>query len=61
MKFFKHFWKSNDFYTVIIEDCTVSADQETHEAFLEIYRRSPLYPIFRIMGGQEFLEELDRQ
>ena len=50
---------SHDFHTVIIEDCTLSVDQETHEAFLAIYRKSPLNPIFRIMREEEFLKELD--
>ena len=47
----------HDFKTVILEDCCAASSREIHEATLNLYRRNPLYPLFRIMKSEEFLLE----
>jgi len=47
-----------DFKTVILEDCTAAATESIHRQTLDIYRKNVLYPLFRIMTSEQFLEEL---
>lgn len=49
-----------DFKTVILENCTTAMSQDIHEKTLNIYRRNPLYPLFRIMSSGELLSEFNR-
>lgn len=49
---------ANDFSAVILEDCCASYSREIHESALNLYRKNPLYPLFRIMSSEEFLDEL---
>lgn len=48
----------HDFKVVILEDCTAAWSQELHAQTLEIYRRNPLYPLFRILPSMELIKEL---
>ena len=48
----------HDFKTVILEDCCAASSKEIHETTLSIYRRNPLYPLFRIMGSEDFIRSL---
>jgi nicotinamidase/pyrazinamidase len=48
----------HDFKAVILEDCSTAFSQELHEQTLNIYRRNPLYPLFRIMTSSELMREL---
>jgi nicotinamidase/pyrazinamidase len=50
-----------DFKTVILEDCTTTAKESIHQQTLDLYRKNVLYPLFRIMTSQQFLEELREQ
>lgn len=47
----------NDFYTIVLEDCTASRNKEVHRGSLEILRQSGLDPLLRVMPSEEFLEE----
>ncbi len=47
-----------DFKTVILEDCATAGTEAIHRQTLEIYRKNILYPLFRIMTSQQFLDEL---
>ena len=47
----------NDFYTIILEDLSASHKKEIHSNFLAAYRKSALYPLFRVMDSAEFLNE----
>ncbi|MEW6377712.1 MAG: isochorismatase family cysteine hydrolase [Thermodesulfobacteriota bacterium] len=51
---------SHDFYVILLEDCTASKDNESHQAFLGLYRdfSLSLHPLLRIMPLDEFLKEL---
>ena len=47
---------AHDFSAVIIEDCSAAFRPEIHQAVLDIYRKTPLYPLLRVMTAQEFLQ-----
>ena len=49
----------HDFKTVILENCSTAFSDELHRQTLAIYRRNPLYPLFRIMTSHELMEELE--
>ena len=49
---------SHDFRAYIIEDCCASFNQEIHESMLNIYRKNPLYPLFKIITSEEFMKEM---
>lgn len=49
---------SNDFKAVIVEDCCAARSIEVHEAIVNIYRESALYPLFRVLSLNEVLLEL---
>ena len=47
----------NDFYTIVLEDCSASRSREVHSKSIEILRQSGLSPLLRVMSSDEFLEE----
>jgi len=47
-----------DFKAVILEDCTAAATEAVHRQTLDIYRKSVLLPLFRVMTSEQLLEEL---
>ncbi len=47
-----------DFKAVILEDCSVSYSMDVHQQTLDLYRRNPLYPLFRIMTADQLLLDL---
>jgi nicotinamidase/pyrazinamidase len=49
---------ANDFHAIIIEDCCASYTREIHETTMNLYRKNPLFPLFRILTLDEFLKEL---
>jgi nicotinamidase/pyrazinamidase len=48
----------HDFSTIILEDLSAAYKRQIHEACLDAYRKSALYPIFRVMQSWEFLDAL---
>ena len=48
----------NDFKAVLLEDCSAAFSRKIHEMTLDIYRKNPLYPLFRVMKSQELAREL---
>ena len=48
----------HDFKAVILEDCSVSYSMDVHQQTLDLYRRNPLYPLFRIMTADQLLLDL---
>jgi nicotinamidase-related amidase len=48
-----------DFKAVILEDCTTAATESIHKQTLDTYRRSVLYPLFRVMTSEQLLAELN--
>ena len=51
---------SLDFSCIIVEDACAAFSEEVHERTLDLYRKNPLYPLFRIMPAQEFFRLADR-
>jgi nicotinamidase-related amidase len=45
----------HDFYTIILEDLSAAYKREIHSNFMEAYRNSAIYPIFRVMNSLEFM------
>ena len=48
----------HDFKAILLEDCTTAFTQELHEQTLDLYRRNPLYPLFKIASSTELTTEL---
>ncbi len=48
---------SSDFYTVILEDLTACHTKDVKNGFLKLYRNSPLYPIWKIVPSESFMDE----
>lgn len=46
-----------DFKAVLLEDCTAASSENIHEGVLALYRRNPLYPLFRVTTSRD-LEEI---
>lgn len=49
---------SHDFYTIILEDLSAAHNKEIHKNFLNAYRNSAMYPLFKVMTSQDFLNEM---
>lgn len=47
----------HDFKAVILEDCSTAFSREIHEQTLAIYRKNPLYPLFRITTSGDLQKE----
>ena len=48
---------ANDFHTVILEDLTACHDKEVKRRLLDIYRKFPLYPLWKIIPSAAFIGE----
>jgi nicotinamidase/pyrazinamidase len=48
----------HDFKAVLLSDCATSWSKEIHEQSLNIYRKNPLFPLFRVMDAKSFSTEL---
>jgi nicotinamidase-related amidase len=49
---------SHGFKAVLLEDCSAALDKNIHQQILAVYRRSPLYPLFRVMVSSELVADL---
>ena len=48
----------HDFKAVMLEDCSAAHPPEVHEQTMDIYRRNPLHPLFRVLTSVELEAEL---
>lgn len=46
------------FKAVLLEDCTAAISRTVHEQILSVYRRNPLYPLFKVTTAGEFMAEM---
>ena len=46
-----------DFNAILLKDCCAAHKPEYHTGTLQIYKRSPIYPLIRIMSSEEFIYE----
>jgi len=51
----------HDFRTVILDDLSAAYKKEIHDNFIDAYRNSAIYPIFRVLQSAEFLREAGGQ
>jgi nicotinamidase/pyrazinamidase len=49
----------HDFRSILLEDCCAAHKQEVHTSTVENYRKFALYPLFRVMTTEEFLNEAE--
>jgi nicotinamidase/pyrazinamidase len=49
---------SHDFMAVIVEDCCAAHNPEYHKAVLDAYRKTPLYPLLRVLTSEQCLPML---
>ncbi len=47
----------HDFNTIILEDVSAAFKREIHDNFLNAYRNSAIYPIFRVMRSADLIDE----
>ena len=48
----------HDFKAVLLEDCAAAFSEQIHRQTLDIYRRNPLYPLFRVETSVELAGKL---
>jgi nicotinamidase-related amidase len=48
----------HDFKAVLIEDCSAAFSIEVHQQTLNLYRRNPLYPLFKVATSSELEAQL---
>jgi nicotinamidase-related amidase len=48
----------HDFYTILLEDLSATYKPEIHATFMDAYRKSAIYPLLRVITGDEFLNIL---
>lgn len=48
----------HDFKAVILEDCSTAFSREIHNQTLSVYRKNPLYPLFRVMTSSDLEKEI---
>jgi nicotinamidase/pyrazinamidase len=48
----------HDFKSVILADCSAALSERVHNDTLDLYRRTVLYPLFRISSSSELLSDL---
>jgi len=49
---------SNDFRTCIIENCCAAHKKEVHQQIIDIFRKTPLYPLLTIVDSERFIKSL---
>jgi len=50
---------SNDFRTFIVEDCCAAHKKEAHQQIIDLFRNTPLYPLFRIIDTKGLIKFLE--
>lgn len=48
----------HDFKAVLLEDCCAAPLESTHSQVLELYRRNPLFPLFKVATSMDLIEAL---
>ena len=50
----------HNFQAVLVEDCSTASSREIHDQCLDLYRRNPLHPLFRVMAARDLVQWLSR-
>ncbi|SDU43229.1 cysteine hydrolase family protein [Desulfobacula phenolica] len=48
----------HNFKAVIVDDCSTAFSETMHAQCLDLYRKNPLYPLFRVMNSEDFVSEI---
>ncbi|MEN8246427.1 MAG: isochorismatase family protein, partial [Thermodesulfobacteriota bacterium] len=48
----------HDFKVVLLEDCSTASSLDQHQQTLDLYRRNPLYPLFKVLPSTELINNL---
>jgi len=48
---------ASDFKAILLKDCCTAHKPEYHDWAIQIYERTPIYPLLRIMSTEEFIKE----
>jgi len=48
---------ASDFRAILLKDCCAAHKPEYHDWTIQIYERTPIYPLIRIMSSEEFINE----
>ena len=48
----------HDFRVIILKDCCAAYRREAHEAVVNLYRRTAVYPLLQVMTSEQFLASL---
>ena len=48
----------HNFKAVLLDDCSAAYSENVHEQVLSLYRRNPLYPLFKVANSSELVKEL---
>jgi nicotinamidase-related amidase len=51
----------HDFKAVLLEDCAAASSEEIHQMTLSLYRKNPLYPLFRVAASLELIREFQQE
>ncbi|MFC1828138.1 cysteine hydrolase family protein [Thermodesulfobacteriota bacterium] len=46
-----------NFKAVLLKDCCTAHTPEVHNSTIQIYEKTPLYPLIKIMSSDEFIDE----
>ncbi len=49
----------HDFKAVLVEDATTSFSADIHARTLDMYRRNPLFPLFKVISADTLLSDID--
>lgn len=49
---------SFDFKAVILKDCCAAHSPDIHDFIVQIYEKTPLYPLLRVMSSQELIKDM---
>jgi nicotinamidase-related amidase len=47
---------SSDFKAILLKDCCQAHTPGIHDSVIQIYEKTPLYPLMRIMSSEEMIE-----
>lgn len=52
---------SNDFGAILVEDCCAAHKPEYHQAVIDVYRHTPLFPLLQVSASGQCIELLQKQ
>jgi nicotinamidase-related amidase len=47
---------ASDFKAILLKDCCTAHTPDIHNCVIQIYEKTPIYPLIRIMSSEEFIK-----